>query len=95
MDEQQSATELTLEFLQEQIDRAAYCASATVPGDQFSKILNLAMRNKAFPISGLARLMDKRHQDTVELSGEHLRLLLMLAINAHPHKRRPKSRISK
>jgi hypothetical protein len=90
-----NSTDLTCEFLQKQMERAAYCASATLPGDQFRAILQLAMRNKAFAISSCAHLAEMCEHEEVELTGHDLRLLLMLASKAHPRERRRKFRVVK
>ena len=95
MESEHNFTELTCEFLQKQMESAAYCASATLPGDQFRAILQLAMRNKAFAISSCAHLAELCDRDEVELPGPDLRLLLMLASKAHPRERRRKFRVVK
>jgi len=85
--------EITCEFLQKSIERAAYCTTATLPGDAFREILKLATRQKAFAVLGLDHLLQKRHLYEVKLSGQELRSLLFLAIKAHPRERRHKLRL--
>jgi hypothetical protein len=86
--------EITCEFLQKSIERAAYCTTATLPGDAFREILKLATRQKAFAVLGLDHLLQKRHLYEVKLSGQELRSLLFLAIKAHPRDRRHKLRVA-
>jgi len=64
-----------------------------IPGDEFRKILKLAMRNKAFAISKLNHLHGLTRQHEVKLAGHDLRVLLMLASKAHPRERRHKLRV--
>ena len=87
------ATELTCEFLQKHMERAAHSVGATIPGDEFREILKLAMRNKAFAISKLNHLHGLIGQHEVKLAGHDLRVLLMLASKAHPRERRHKFRV--
>ena len=93
MDNENVSTELTCEFLQNHLERAARCVSAMIPGDEFRKILKLAMRNKAFAISKLNHLHGLTRQHEVKLAGHDLRVLLMLASKAHPRERRHKLRV--
>jgi hypothetical protein len=86
--------EITCEFLQKSIERAAYCTTATLPGDAFREILKLAIRQKAFAVLRLDHLLQKRHLHEVTLSGHELRSLLFLAIKAHPRERRHKLRVA-
>ena len=86
--------QITCEFLQKSIERAAYCTTATLPGDAFRAILKLATRQNAFAVLGLDHLLQKRHLHEVNLSGHELRCLLFLAIKAHPGERRHKLRVA-
>jgi hypothetical protein len=83
---------ITCEFLQKHIERAANCASATLPGDEFRQILKLATRRKTFRVLGLDHLLQMRDQHEVKLLGHELRSLLVLASRAHPRERRRKFR---
>ena len=93
MDSVSDPVEITCEFLQKRMERAAYCTSATIPGEEFREILNLATRRKAFAVLGLNHLLQMRDQHEVKLLGHELRSLLMLATKAHPRERRRKLRV--
>ena len=86
--------EITCECLQKHIERAAYCTSATLSGDEFREILKLATRRKTFAVLGLNHLLQMRDQSEVQLLGHELRSLLVLASKAHPRERRRKFRIT-
>ena len=85
---------ITCEFLQKKIERAAYCTSATLSGDEFREILKLATRRKTFRALGLNHLLQMRDQHEVKLLGHELRSLLVLASKAHPRERRRKFRVA-
>ena len=85
---------ITCECLQKHIERAAYCTSATLTGDDFREILKLARRRKAFAVLQLHHLLQMRDQDEVTLLGHELRSLLVLASKAHPRERRRKFRVA-
>jgi len=93
MDNATISTDLTCEFLQKHMERAAYSAHAAIPGDEFGEILKLAMQNKAFAISKLNHLHGLIGQHEVKLAGHDLRVLLMLASKAHRRERRHKLRV--
>ena len=61
--------EMTCEFLQKRMERAASCTSATRPGDEFREILKLATRRKTFAILGLDHLLQMRDRHEVRLLG--------------------------
>ena len=84
---------ITCEYLQKHMEHAAYCTSATLPGDEFREILKLAIRRKTFGFLRLNRLVAMRDRHEVKLLGHELRLLLMLASKAHPKERRCKLRV--
>ena len=85
--------DITEEWLAERTARAAYCANATIPGDQFRAIYDLATRSKAFDLSGLEQLREIYHQDEVDLDGNDLRILLMLASRAKRGGLKPRLRV--
>ena len=85
---------ITCECLQKHIERAAYCTSATLSGDEFREILKLATRRKTFAVLGLGHLLQMRDQHEVKLLGHELRSLLVLASKAHPRERRRKFRVA-
>jgi len=85
---------ITCECLQKHIERAAYCTSATLSGDEFREILKLATRRKTFAVLGLHHLLQMRDRDEVTLLGHELRSLLVLASKAHPRERRRKFRVA-
>ena len=85
--------DLSLETLETQLRRESYCARATIPAKHFRALLNLAMRVKAFDISGLRRLENVVDGEEVELSGKEIKLLLMLAIEAKRRHLRPRLRV--
>jgi len=95
MDSVSDPVEITCEFLQKHMERAAYCTSGTLPGDDFREILKLARRRKAFAVMGLHHLLQMRDQDEVTLLGHELRSLLVLASKAHPRQRRREIRVAK
>ena len=95
MDNASDAVEITCEFLQKHIERAAYCTSATLSGDDFREIVKLATRRKTFAVLGLDHLLQMRDRHEVKLLGHELRSLLVLASKAHPRQRRRKIRIAK
>ena len=82
-----------LSVLATQLRRVSYCARATISGEHFRAILNLAMRVKAFDFSGLRRLENVVDDEEVELSGKEIKLLLMLAIEAKRRHLRPRLRV--
>ena len=94
MDSVNDPVEITCEFLQKHMERAAYCTSATLPGDEFREILKLATRRKTFRVLGLNHLLQMRDQHEVTLLGHELRSLLVLASKAHPRQRRRKIRVA-
>ena len=94
MDNASDPVEITCEFLQKHMERAAYCTSATLPGDEFREILKLATRRKTFAVLGLHHLLQMRDRDEVTLLGHELRSLLVLASKAHPRQRRRKIRVA-
>jgi len=71
--------ELTNEWLDEHRKIAARCGSVSIPCDDFLDILDLAARTKAFEALGLDRLQEICDREEIQLGGEELRLLLMLA----------------
>ena len=95
MDSVNDPVEITCEFFQKHMERAAYCTSATLTGDDFREILKLARRRKAFAALQLHHLLQMRDQDEVTLLGHELRSLLVLASKAHPRQRRRKIRVAK
>ena len=95
MDNASDPVEITCEFLQKHMERAAYCTSATLSGDDFREILKLATRRKTFAVLGLHHLLQMRDRDEVTLLGHELRSLLVLASKAHPRQRRRKIRVAK
>ena len=85
--------EVTCEFLQKQLMRAAFGARVTIPGHKFRQILKLAMRRKAFKTLGLDHLRYMCEAEDVTLEGTELRALLTLASKAHPRERRRNLRV--
>ena len=73
--------------------RAAYCDDATMPGDEFRAIYDLATRSKLFDLSGLEHLLEIYHQNEVHLDGNDLRILLMLASQAKRGRLKPRLRV--
>ena len=85
--------ELSDEWLNEHSQRAARCGSALIPCDDFLDILDLAARTKAFGALGLDRLQEMCDRDEIQLGGDELRLLLMLASQAKRRKLKPRLRV--
>ena len=73
--------------------RAAYCDDATMPGDEFRAIYDLATRSKLFDLFGTEHLREGYHQDEVNLDGNDLRILLMLASQAKRGRLKPRLRV--
>ena len=78
----ESKLDVSIEWLEERLARAAYCAEMTIQGHHFRAIMDLAMRSKGFDVSGLSCLRELYDRDAVNISGTELRLLLMLARQA-------------
>jgi len=85
--------DITDEWLDVRTARAANCADATLPGDQFRAIYDLATRSKLFDLSGLEHLLEIYYQDEVDLDGNDLRILLMLASQAKRGRLKPRLRL--
>ena len=85
--------DITDEWLALRTARAAYCADATIPGDEFRAIYDLATRSKLFDLFGTEHLREVYHQDEVNLDGDDLRILLMLASQAKRGRLKPRLRV--
>ncbi len=85
--------ELTDEWLDEHSERAARCGSASIPCDDLLDILDLAARTKAFEALGLDRLQELCDREEIQLGGDELRLLLMLAGQAKRRMLKPRLRV--
>ena len=85
--------DLTNEWLSEHSERAARCGSTSIPCDDFVDILDLAARTKAFDALGLDRLKEMCDRDEIQLGGDELRLLLMLASQAKRRMLKPRLRV--
>jgi len=75
-------TEITVEFLETQIRRAAYCERVTLPGAHFRAIFDLARRVEAFDRSNLSHLANATDRAEVRLTGREIRAILILAFEA-------------
>ena len=82
--------ELTDEWLDEHSERAARCGSASIPCDDLLDILDLAAPIKAFDALGLDRLKEMCDRDEIQLNGDELRLILMLASQAKRRMLKPR-----
>jgi hypothetical protein len=71
--------EITVDWLNEQLRRAAYYENAIIAGVDLRALLDLAMQSKRFALSGLTYLAEMCEQQDVELTGNAIQLLLMLA----------------
>ena len=79
------------EWLDEHIARAACCTDGTINADRFRALMILAMRAPDFDDSGLGRLLEVfRGQDEIQLTGDELRTLLMLAKQVKQKDSRPR-----
>jgi hypothetical protein len=76
MDNASDPVEITCEFLQKHMERAAYCTSATLSGDDFREILKLATRRKTFAVLGLHHLLQMRDRDESDVIGARITLLI-------------------
>ena len=87
-----STLNITPQWLEQQIQRAAYCSNATIPGDHFRALMDMAARVKGYEVSGLRDLREKyQYEDEIKLTGNELRVLLMLAKQAR--RLRPQLRV--
>ncbi|HZJ38992.1 MAG TPA: hypothetical protein VFD18_07450, partial [Chthoniobacterales bacterium] len=87
-----SVLHITPHWLDQQIQRASYCSTASIPGDYFRALMCMAMRVKGYDASGLPQLWEKfQYDEEVKLMGSELRALLMLAKRAR--KTRPQLRV--
>ena len=87
-----STLNITPQWLEQQIQRAAYCSTATISGDHFRALMDMARRVKGYEVSGLRDLREKyQYEDEIKLTGNELRVLLMLAKQAR--RLRPQLRI--
>jgi hypothetical protein len=79
------------QWLDEHIARAACCSDGTIHGDHFRALMILAMRAPEFDASGLGRLLEEfQGQEEVHLTGDELRMLLMLAKQVKQKDSRPR-----
>src|SRR4051812_42495621 len=83
--------DVSVEWIEERLALAAYCAEMTIQGHHFRAIMDLAMRSKGFDVAGLAPLCEMYDHDKATLSGTQLRMLLMLASQAKRWNLRPRS----
>ena len=74
--------ELTIEDLEVQQSRAALCGHATLPSEDLSGLLDLAMRANGGDLSKLDRLLHQCGGNEVTVSGSELRMILDLALRA-------------
>lgn len=74
---------ITAQWLDDHIARAAYCSTATIPREHFDALMEMAMRLRGYETLGL-RILRERLADEPEvtLTGNELRGLLMLAKQA-------------
>ena len=84
---------ITLEWMEDRLAVAAYCAGATVAGDQLRAILHYAARSHGYSVAGLDRLWVECSRRDIQLSGTQLRLLLMLARQTLKRHRRTRLRV--
>jgi hypothetical protein len=78
--------EITISYLERQIARAEYCASASIALGQLASLLALALRAAGLDDRRLAVLNAYRQPDLlskeVQISGDDLRFVLALALEA-------------
>ena len=85
---------ITPNWLDQQIQRASYCSTASITGDYFGALMTMAMRVNGYDSSGLPQLWAEfQYDDDVKLTGSELRALLMLAKQARGM--RPQLRVVK
>ena len=74
---------ITAQWLDDRLARAAYCSTATIPREHFDTLMDMAMRLRGYETLGL-RILRVRLQDEheVTLTGNELRGLLLLAKQA-------------
>ena len=85
--------DVTVEQLRTQIQRAASCASVTLPSRQLTPLLNLAMK-KALKDSGtIARLQRAARGVEVKLTGDEIRMVLDFALQAKLAETPPRPRL--
>src|SRR4051812_23299003 len=79
------------QWLDERIARAVCCSQGTIDGNHFRALMILAMRAPEFNDSGLGRLLEEfQGQEEVQLTGDELRMLLMLAKQVKQKDSRPR-----
>ena len=74
--------DITVEQLETQIQRAASCASVTLPSGQLKPLLNLAMKKSLRDSATIARLQRAARGLEVKLTGDEIRMVLDFALQA-------------
>ena len=83
---------ITSDWLEEQLQRAISCSTASLSSDYFRALMCMAMRVKEYHTCGMSYLWDNfQYEDEVKLTGSELRILLSLAKLAR--KMRPNLRV--
>ena len=86
-------TEITAEHLEMQIERAASCATYTLPARQLMPLLNLAIRANTDAFSTLNEIRQAAGDVEVQLTGDEMRMILDLALQTKLSMRKPRPRL--
>jgi hypothetical protein len=83
--------DITVEELEMRIRRAAKCASATVPVEELTPLLDLALRATGIRNSEtIKHLQDISGEAEVTLTGDEFRLILDLALRERRSEKKPR-----
>jgi hypothetical protein len=82
--------DITVKELEIQIRRAAKCASATLPAEQLTPLLDLALRAAGIHDSQIIKRMQEVGEAEITLSGDEVRLILDLALRAKLSEKKPR-----
>ena len=82
--------DITVKELEIQIRRAANCASATLPAEQLTPLLDLALRAAGIHDSQIIKRMQVGEKAEITLSGDEVRLILDMALRAKRSEKKPR-----
>ena len=83
--------DITVKELEIQIRRAANCASATLPAEQLTPLLDLALRASGiYNSKNIKRMQEISGEAEITLTGDEFRLILDLALRAKLSEKKPR-----